>query len=293
MRARAVLFSAAVEAENGTRTVGAQVVMDQTASNKQAVQFVSDCVSGECMPVGDLPGWQQIFTDDFKTDVALGSFPGAVAQKWLAYPFDACFWQDTSKQGHYWPEKTLSVAQGLLNIYVHTENGPLCGGGNGPIHAVSAPYPVLPGASASNGQLYGRYAVRFRSDPIAGYKVAWLLWPDSEQWPRDGEVDFPEGNLDGKITAFMHRMNGTSGSDQDGYATSASFTAWHTAVIEWRPNDLQFILDGQVIGHSTSRVPSTPMHWVLQTETNLDGTPVSDSAAGNVQVDWVAVWKML
>src|SRR3978361_375707 len=31
--------------------------------------------SGEAMPVGNLPGWKQIFSDDFATDVPLGQFP--------------------------------------------------------------------------------------------------------------------------------------------------------------------------------------------------------------------------
>jgi len=32
------------------------------------------------------------------------------------------------------------------------------------------------------------------------------------------------------------------------------------------------------------------MHWILQTPTT-DSTSVSDSTAGNLQIDWVAVWK--
>ena len=40
-----------------------------------------------------------------------------------------------------------------------------------------------------------------------GYKVAWLLWPKSGVWPRDGEIDFPEADLIGTISAFMHRQN--------------------------------------------------------------------------------------
>jgi hypothetical protein len=33
------------------------------------------------------------------------------------------------------------------------------------------------------------------------------------------------------------------------------------------------------------------MHWVLQTETQLSGGAPSDSAAGHVQIAWVAVYK--
>ena len=37
-------------------------------------------------------------------------------------------------------------------------------------------------------------------------------------------------------------------------------------------------------------MPSDPMHWVLQTETAIDGTVPSDQEAGHVQIDWVAAY---
>jgi hypothetical protein len=248
------------------------------------------------MPVGDIAGWHQVFSDDFTTSVPVGGFSGctypspnvvadscsglppAVAAKWWAYPDG---WKDTSGNGTYSPSKVLSIQNGVLNYYVHTENG---------VHMVSAPVPRIPGGVNNGGLQYGRYVVRFRADSLHGYKTAWLLWPDSNVWPQDGEIDFPEGNLDSTFSAFMHWMNGTSGSSQDAYPTTATYSTWHTAVIEWTPTATRFILDGNVIGTSYSNIPSTPMHWVLQTETALDGTVPSDSTAGNVQVDWVAVY---
>ena len=52
---------------------------------------------------------------------------------------------------------------------------------------------------------------------------------------------------------------------------------------------VRFLLDGQVIGTSTSRVPSTAMHWVLQVETSLSTVP-SAATDGHVLLDWVAAW---
>jgi hypothetical protein len=228
------------------------------------------------MPTTDLPGWKLTFNDDFNTPVALGNFPAAVSTKWGAYPSP---WPDTSHHGRYSPE-IVSIANSMMDVWIHTENG---------IHKVAAPTPKIPGGD----QLYGRYAIRFRSDAVKGYKTAWLLWPKSGTWPRDGEIDYPEGNLDQRISAFMHKQGATSGSDQDAYNTSATFPTWHTAIIEWGPVQCRFILDGTVIGTSTSRIPNTPMHWVIQTETALDGTTPSDSAAGHVKIDWVAVWSRI
>jgi hypothetical protein len=227
------------------------------------------------MPTSNLPGWRLIFNDDFTTPVALGQFPAAVSTKWGAYPSP---WRDSSKNGTYSPQ-IVSWHDSVMDIWLHTENG---------VHMVAAPLPKPP---AGDGLLYGRYAIRFRADPVPGYKTAWLLWPKSEVWPRDGEIDFPEGNLDGTIHAFMHRQGATSGSDQDAFSTQARYPDWHTAVIEWQPGSCEFFLDGVSIGRSTTRVPTTPMRWVIQTETALDGTVPSNAAAGHVLIDWVAMWS--
>jgi beta-glucanase (GH16 family) len=236
--------------------------------------------SGEPMPVGDLAGWRQIFADDFVTDVALGDFPDAVSERWSAY---ADGWTDTSGNGTYDPSQVISIHGGVMDLFLHTAGG---------VHLVSAPVPKLPGAVGSGGGLlYGRYAIRFRADPVAGYKTAWLLWPDSEDWPQDGEIDFPEGDLDGTISAFMHWQGGTSGSDQDAYSSAATYSEWHTAVTEWTATACRFILDGTVLGTSTSRIPNTPMHWVIQTATWLGGTPPADDVSGHVEIDWVVVWE--
>jgi hypothetical protein len=228
----------------------------------------------------DLPGWLLIFDDNFDKNVPLGSFPDALKNTWSAYPAG---WKDTSKSGTYDAHKTVSIANGILNIRLHTENG---------VHYVAALQPKLPDTPKPWGQLYGRYAIRFRADPLPGYHISWLLWPDSGTWPHDGEIDFPEADLTGTISAFMHRMGAVTGQDQDAYTTSAQLGSWHTAVIEWGPAQCRFILDGKVIGTSRSRIPSRPMHWVIQTETAaLSGeSPPQDDVSGDVQIDWVAAW---
>src|ERR1035437_1182242 len=228
--------------------------------------------SGVLMPTGDIPGWHQVFSDNFTQNVPLGTFPAAVASTWgNSYPDG---WLDTSKAGTYMPSQVVSFQNGVMDLYLHTAGG---------VHMVAAPVPTLPTMT------YGRYVIRFKSDSIPGYKTAWLLWPNSEVWPRDGEIDFPEGALNDTIGGFVHYQGATSGSDQ--YAmpnTGVAFTSWHTAMIDWLPTGVTFYLDGNVVGKTTSRVPNTPMHWVIQTET--DGGAPPASSAGHVQIDWVTVY---
>jgi beta-glucanase (GH16 family) len=175
-----------------------------------------------------------------------------------------------------------------MNMRLHTSSA-----GN---PQVAAPEPKINGTTDLN-QLYGRYEVRMRADAVDGYKTAWLTWPRSEVWPRDGEIDFLEGDLQGVIKAFMHRQGGTSGGDQDVFLSTARFTDWHTVALEWTPNRLQVFLDGQALktqtgaDRVTSRIPNTPMRCVLQTETELNSTYPAKSAVANVQLDYIKVWK--
>ena len=249
-----------------TTSTGATETPTTTATPPQ------DCTaSGEQMPTGDLPGWKQVFADDFATEVPLGQFPGSVyGAKWGAYQEG---WPDTTGNGTYSPSRVLSVDDCALDYYVHTEDGE---------HLVSAPTPKVPAGA------YGKYSVRFRADPLPGYKTAWLLWPDSEQWPADGEIDWPEGNLDETMFAAMHHADPNGG--QDWFGTSATFPTWHTATTTWEPGKVTFELDGEVIGTSTTKVPTKPMHWVLQTETSTDGSVPSDATSGHVQIDWVVAY---
>ena len=218
------------------------------------------------------PGWALLFRDDFDT---------LDKSAYFGYPAN---WGDTRyKQGDrtngglYTGLDSLSASGGILTIRLYRD-------------ATGQPRSSAFIPTVVGDQLYGRYEVRFRSSLRAtGWKVAWLQWPKSGVWPRDGEIDFPEGNLTGHISAFMHRQGATSGSDQDAYSTGVTFADWHTAVVEWTPARCEFFLDGVSIGRATSRIPNTPMHWVIQSETALDGsTPASEAA---MQIDWLAAWS--
>jgi beta-glucanase (GH16 family) len=131
---------------------------------------------------------------------------------------------------------------------------------------------------------YGRFAVRFRMESAPGFKVAWLFWRASGSW---GEIDFPEGELDGGICAFNHAQSGGNAFARCTNTPMAG--AWHTAVVEWTSGRITYYLDDQQFGTTTSEVPNMPMNWILQSETSLDGPPPNGTSA-NIYVDWVAAW---
>lgn len=233
------------------------------------------------MPVGDLPGWHQIFADDFTADAPLGSWLTTYGGRWRAYPEP---WRDTSKRGMYSPGKVLSASNGLLDMYIHSENGQ---------PYVAAPEPKINGSGA-RGQTYGRYSVKFRvPTALPGYKTAWLLWPDSNN-SAEGELDFPEGNLSAGSTihAYAHDVNGVHSHNAFAANSNQTYTSWHIATIEWRPTGVTYFLDGVNLGTAPlSGTPKTPMHWILQTETALGGDAPLASTAGHVQVDWVTAYQ--
>jgi beta-glucanase (GH16 family) len=154
---------------------------------------------------------------------------------------------------------------------------------------VAAILPRIPGAHYGHGFLYGRVSIRMRADYMPGYKLAILLWPDSEVWPRDGEIDFPEADLNGYLDGYMHRQGALSGNDSNGFWTHVSPTSWHTVTVVWLRHSVTFLIDGHSIGRSYTRVPSTPMHLVIQAETSTTGSPPSSSTSGDVQLNWVAI----
>ena len=106
---------------------------------------------------------------------------------------------------------------------------------------------------------------------------------------RDGEIGFPGGSRGGgKIGAYTHSQGATAGSDQDAYEFDADWNQWHPAVIERTSSAVSYYFDGELVGRTTTRLPATPMQWVLQAETTLSGlTPAT--TAGHFQIDWVTV----
>lgn len=233
---------------------------------------VANTTSGEAMPVGDITHWKQEFTDDFATPVALGGFPGPYAAKWTGYDGTP----DSSGNGTF-AQKIISVHDGSLDMYLHSENGRPLG---------AAPTPNITG-QPWYGQVYGRYSVRFKSDSLPFYGTGWVLWPDSNDW-NEGEIDFPEGSLDNTIAGFVHCI----GHGQDNCSwlfTSVRYaTGWHTATIDWRPGSVTFYLDNHAMITNTNSVPTTKLHWILQTATN-SGAPKS-TTAGHLLIDWAVAY---
>jgi beta-glucanase (GH16 family) len=229
--------------------------------------------SGRSMPVGNLAGWEQVFADDFTTPVAEGDFADSVyADRWSTYDGFA----DTAKFGVY-SNSGLSVRNGSLDMDIRTVDG---------IPRAAAVVPLVGGQWG--GQTYGRFSVRMRSDAIAGYGAGFLLWSDANEWT-DGEVDFPEGSLDGTVYANNHCPGDPEEKCVHAPVSGIDFQHWHTYTIDWTPDLLAFEVDGRVVAKTTVDIPTKPLHWVMQVGT-VDHVPAA-SAKGDVQIDWATIYR--
>ncbi|MGK5171946.1 family 16 glycosylhydrolase [Geodermatophilus sp. CPCC 205761] len=214
--------------------------------------------------------WTLTIDQDFTTPAAPGEFD-RVYPGWAEYDGT----RDTSGHGLYDSDRVVSVSDGVLRKTLHTEDGQ-------PLVAAVTPVPHV--------QTYGRYEVRFRADALPGYKIAWLLWPDDDDW-HDGELNFPEAYLDAgeEIHGFAHEIGPNPHVNAFIADTGQTLLEWHTAVIEWRPDSVTFALDG--VEYRTTdpvAVPQVPMYWSLQTETKRVG-PAAD-VSGTVSIDYVRAW---
>ena len=143
------------------------------------------------------------------------------------------------------------------------------------------------------GAKYGRWEARVKS-PVADptYNAVMLLWPDAENWPVGGEVDFMEisDETRQKTDFFLHY--GEADHQLHGEKVIDA-TQWHNWAVEWTPTTITGYVDG-VAWFSTTRadaLPPGPMHLTLQ----LDWFPGSGSGAvrqSEMQVDWVRYYPV-
>jgi beta-glucanase (GH16 family) len=255
---------------DGTGTPPPAVTGSMSPAVSTAAPATTD--NGACKKPGAPKGWGPLaFSDDF-TGTALNT------GKWSVYD------NPTGKPPR--AANRVSVAGGELRIT----------GSIGPDGR------DLSGGLSSNVNLkYMHVDVCFRVDKGAGYSAIALLWPQSENWPADGEIDMAEVNRGARAYAnsFVHNH---AENDRIGHTTFADFTKWHVVGVDWTPDHVTFYLDGSkqwTVGldpRTASMVPSTsPMHLAIQLDQGCDKFVECRNADTPPEVvmhtDWVRVYR--
>jgi hypothetical protein len=256
--------------------------------------------SGIGMPTSEPPGYSAVFADDFPAseDVKPGQFSGCVwrgsipksvctglpdgaRSRWWAYPGGA---RDTSGHGTYEPSQVLTIAHGILSFHLHTSSVT-----GRPV--VAAVEPKVRAADNPQGSIrFGAYAVRFRVQNIPGYELEFQLFPNGNRWPKDGSIALPAGYTGSRIEALLHWYGARKVFQQDIFSR-ANNGQWHTAVVQWGPSRVVFLLDGNVMAIVRTHVPERALHLVLQTQTGVLGPAPAPTAAGTIDVAWLTEYK--
>lgn len=150
------------------------------------------------------------------------------------------------------------------------------------------------GLGMKKGQLYGRWEFRARTDKGVGFGSAILLWPDSEKWPEDGELDMMEVPSENRGLAHTI-IHWGAGNETFGGATPGDFSQWHTFAFEWLPDRLTMYVDGAKTFETIDPVmiPTKPMHATIQLDQGpapgwLDAPPDGGPDI-RLQVDYLRV----
>lgn len=136
------------------------------------------------------------------------------------------------------------------------------------------------------GQKYGRWEARVRS-PVSdpSYNSLLLLWPDEENWPVGGEIDFMEISDPARQRADIFVHYGADNSQTQG-KVDVDATQWHNWAVEWTPDHIAAFVDGKEWYRTTDPVvqPPGPMHLCIQLDWFPDGgTPKTST----MEIAWV------
>jgi licheninase len=140
------------------------------------------------------------------------------------------------------------------------------------------------------GQVHGRWEACVKSLPSApGYHSVLLLWPDAENWPVGGEIDFMEIADPTRQTVEGYLHYGTDDQRQ-GTTIPIDATQWHSFAVEWTPERIAFFVDGVQWWETrdTGHFPPGPMHLCMQ----LDNFGGNIAAGGRQRVDWAGEYAL-
>jgi hypothetical protein len=165
----------------------------------------------------------------------------------------------------------ISIADGVLTImgYANGDSG---------------------GMAWMPGQLYGRWEVCVKSSPAPeSYHSVLLLWPDAEDWPWGGEVDFMEIKDPARQFAESWVIYGP-GDQKVNTATQIDATQWHSFAVEWTPLRVAIFVDGAERWEMTNpaHVPPRRMHLCMQ----LDYFGGDTGQGATEMVDWASQYPL-
>ncbi|WP_218130055.1 glycoside hydrolase family 16 protein [Pseudonocardia oroxyli] len=146
------------------------------------------------------------------------------------------------------------------------------------------------GMAYRTGQYRGKWEARMRA-PVGDpdYHPVLLLWPDAEDWPVGGEVDYAEiSDPDRQNVDFFLHYGASNSQTQTSRALDV--TQWHNYAVEWTDRCIIGYIDGAqwFADCEPGHQPPRAMHMTIQLDAfNGDG-PYRPS---EMMVDWIRQYR--
>jgi Glycosyl hydrolases family 16 len=140
------------------------------------------------------------------------------------------------------------------------------------------------GMAWNPGQYHGRWEVCAKSSAAPdAYHALLLLWPDAEDWPSGGEIDFMEIDDPTRQRSDLWLHYGPD-DQRERASLPVDATQWHSWAVEWTPQRIAAFVDGTMWWQTTevSHFPPRRMHLCIQ----LDNTGGDTSPGAQMSVDW-------
>lgn len=150
------------------------------------------------------------------------------------------------------------------------------------------------GLTWGGGQKYGAWEVRMRvPEGAVDYHAVALLWPDAENWPVGGEVDFVEVVADATRQTVSHHLHYSALDLTEAGVTKVDATEWHNYAVSWTPSAITIYVDGVPVWKTTdtSHFPPGPMHLALQLDAS-EKHPPNLSAGAQMAVAWARQYSL-
>lgn len=258
--------------------LAASAVATTASGAPQFKHRVSRGPSGVPMPVGNLPGWKQVFKDDF-TGTKLDS-------KWKAYNGVV-----GGGRGGWWATSHAVVHSHELVLETYSDPASC------PNEASCSLFndEVSGGVKSKFAETYGKFLIRVRTTPVADVSFLAILWPVSDIAPPETDFAVEGGPLN--LTTIGALLKYGSGPTIVPDNLTANAAQWHTLGVVWSPGEVQYTIDGHVWATEVNpNISAVPMNIVLQSETDCQAvagqtcTVPWAAKEPNVDVAWVVAY---
>lgn len=196
------------------------------------------------------------FFEGFDRTAAVGQVDSLYPESWQPYP--------NGTSGKYYSDDIVSVHGGNMDVYFGQKKG------------AAGTFGTRDG---SWGHVGGTFSIRAKQVGSASEGIAVMLWPTSDVWG-DGEIDFPEGKLNGDAHVFHHKVSPNDPQESYGYNLGNTWGTWHTYTAVWvKGVSVKYYVDDVLKFTVTKDVPTTAHRFMFQTGNAGRG--------GHLIIDWV------